>query len=58
LRPPWRPGAFADPTTSVASGLAALSRDPFLVPGTVLRGFVLDIATFALDEVPAPADGA
>jgi carbonic anhydrase len=58
LRPPWRPGAFADPATSVAAGLAALSRDPFLVPGTVLRGFVLDIATFALDEVPAPADNA
>jgi carbonic anhydrase len=58
VRPPWRPGAFADPATSVAVGLTALRNDPFLVQGTVLRGFVLDIATFDLDEVIAPADGA
>ncbi len=56
LRPPWRPGAFADPAQSVAAGLRALRRDPFLVPGTTLRGFVLDIATFALSEVQEPAD--
>ena len=58
VRPPWRPGAFPDPATNVAAGLAALRRDPFLVPDTELRGFVLDIGTFALDEVTAPADSA
>jgi carbonic anhydrase len=57
LRPPWRPGAFADPAESVAAGLRTLRRDPFLVPDTVLRGFVLDIATFGLDEVAEPGDG-
>lgn len=56
LRPPWRPGAFADPAQSIAAGLRALRRDPFLVPGTVLKGFVLDIDTFALAEVPESAD--
>lgn len=54
LRPPWTPGAFADPARSVAAGLRALRRDPFLVAGTALRGYVLDIATFALDEVVEP----
>jgi len=58
LRPPWSSGAFADPATSVASGLRALRRDPFLMPGTALRGYVLDIATFALAEVAEPADSA
>ncbi|MGI5127042.1 beta-class carbonic anhydrase [Pseudonocardia sp. CA-107938] len=54
LRPPWRPGTFADPAENVAAGLRALRRDPFLLPDTELRGFVLDVATFALTEVPEP----
>jgi carbonic anhydrase len=56
LRPPWRPRAFRDAAQDVRSGMARLRRNPFLRPGTTVRGFVLDIATFALDEVhPAPA---
>jgi carbonic anhydrase len=51
MRPPWRTHAFVDPTVSVRRGMARLRRDPFLVPGTVVRGFVLDIEQFTLDEV-------
>ena len=31
--------------------MARISRDPFLLKGTVVRGFVLDIQGFGLDEV-------
>jgi carbonic anhydrase len=31
--------------------MAQLRHDPFLHPDTRVRGFVLDIETFALDEV-------
>jgi carbonic anhydrase len=52
-RPPWRAGTFTDTAESVRTGVAALRGDPFLLPGTVVRGFVLDITRFTLDEVPA-----
>ncbi|OLT12287.1 carbonic anhydrase [Pseudonocardia sp. CNS-139] len=51
--PPWRPNAFSDPGVSVRRGMARLRRDPFLVRGTVVRGFVLDIERFTLAEVYA-----
>jgi carbonic anhydrase len=51
MRPPWRTYAFADPAVEVRRGVARLRRDPFLLPETVVRGFVLDIETFALTEV-------
>lgn len=51
MRPPWRTHAFTDTTVSVRRGMARLRRDPFLLPGTVVRGFVLDIEQFTLDEV-------
>ena len=51
MRPPWRPGAFTDTATSVREGMARLRRDPFLLASTVVRGFVLDITRFTLDEV-------
>jgi carbonic anhydrase len=51
--PPWRPQAFADPVSSARAGVARLRSDPFLLPETVVRGFVLDIEDFTLDEVPA-----
>jgi carbonic anhydrase len=55
LRPPWRPRAFRDPVADVRSGMVKLGRNPFLRPGTPVRGFVLDIETFALTEVlPEP----
>jgi carbonic anhydrase len=56
MRPPWRTHAFRDPVVSVRRDMAQLRHDPFLLPGTRIRGFVLDIQTFALQEVhPEPA---
>jgi carbonic anhydrase len=49
--PPWRTHAFRDPAVSVARGIRRLRHDPFLHPETRVRGFVLDIETFVLDEV-------
>lgn len=51
MRPPWRTHAFADPVVNVRRGMARLRHDPFLRPGTIVRGFVLDVARFTLDEV-------
>ena len=51
VRPPWRSRTFADAATSVRRGMERLRRDPFLLPATVVRGFVLDIERFTLDEV-------
>ncbi|WP_214367369.1 beta-class carbonic anhydrase [Pseudonocardia sp. H11422] len=51
MRPPWRTHAFRDPAVSVRRDMAQLRHDPFLMPGTQVRGFVLDIETFVLDEV-------
>jgi carbonic anhydrase len=57
IRPPWRPRAFTDPAADLRSGLARLARNPFLRPDTRVRGFVLDIETFALTEVrPVPVE--
>lgn len=52
-RPTWRPGTFQDPAASVAEGVRRLRTDPFLRAGTVVRGFVVDVRTFALHEVLA-----
>lgn len=51
MRPPWRTHAFTDPAVDVRRGMARLLHDPFLVPGTRVRGFVLDIEAFTLEEV-------
>jgi carbonic anhydrase len=56
MRPPWRTHAFRDPVVSVRRDLAQLRHDPFLLPGTRVRGFVLDIETFVLEEVHLDAD--
>lgn len=50
-RPPWQAQTFADPAAAVRRGMARLRRDPFLLPSTVVRGFVLDIDEFTLDEI-------
>ncbi|MGQ0574315.1 MAG: beta-class carbonic anhydrase [Pseudonocardia sp.] len=52
FRPPWRPGTFRDVHAAVAAGVRRLHRSPYLRPGTPVRGFVLDVDTFALVEVP------
>lgn len=51
MRPPWRTHAFRDPAVNVRRGMARLRHDPFLLPDTDVRGFVLDIEQFTLDEV-------
>jgi carbonic anhydrase len=51
MRPSWRTHAFRDPAVSVRRDLAQLAHDPFLLPGTVVRGFVLDIEAFTLEEI-------
>jgi carbonic anhydrase len=51
IRPAWRTHAFRDPVLSVRRGMAQLRHDPFLLPGTRVRGFVVDIETFDLEEV-------
>jgi carbonic anhydrase len=68
--PSWRTHAFRDPVVSVRRGMAQLRHDPFLMRGTRVRGFVVDIETFDLEEVfveedapsvrlsPAVGDGA
>ena len=49
--PSWRTHAFRDPAVSVRRGMAQLRHDPFLLPDTRVRGFVVDIETFDLEEV-------
>jgi carbonic anhydrase len=51
MRPSWRPQAFGDTAVSVRRDLAKLRHDPFLLPGMRVRGFVLDIESFDLEEV-------
>lgn len=47
-RPPWPVHAFADPLDGVRADVERLRTDPFVLPDTTVRGFVLDITTFAL----------
>ena len=51
VRPPWRAQTFTDVSASVRRGMERLRRDPFLLPTSVVRGFVLDIERFSLREV-------
>ena len=51
MRPPWRTHAFRDPLVSVRRDIAQLRHNPFMLPGTRIRGFVVDIDTFDLEEV-------
>ncbi len=58
MRPAWRTHAFRDPVVSVRRDVAQLRNNPFLVPETRVRGFVLDIVSFDLEEVFLDEDGA
>lgn len=51
MRPSWQTYAFTDPATGVREDVESLRRDPFLHPDTRVRGFVLDIETYTLEEV-------
>ena len=53
MDPPWRLHGFRDPVTSVRRDLARLRGNPFLLAETRVRGFVLDIESFDLEEVDA-----
>lgn len=55
MQPPWRTYAFGDPVVGVRRDMALLRRDPFLRPGTPVRGFVLDLHDGHLQEVDALA---
>jgi carbonic anhydrase len=50
-RPSWRTHAFREPAVSVRRDIVHLRHDRFLHPDTRVRGFVLDIEAFVLDEV-------
>ena len=50
-RPSWRAHTFRDPVESVRRDVTRLRAEKFLHPDSRVRGFVLDIETFALDEV-------
>lgn len=47
-RPPWPVGSFADAAEGVKADVVRLQSDPFVLPGTPVSGYVLDIATFEL----------
>lgn len=51
MRPPWRTHAFRDPKVSVRRDMAQLRHNPFLLQDTRVRGFVVDIGSFDLEEV-------
>jgi carbonic anhydrase len=51
MRPEWRTHAFRDPAVSVRRDMTQLRHVPFLLPETIVRGFVLDIETFDLEEI-------
>lgn len=51
MRPAWRTHAFAEPAVSVRRDMTSLRHDPFLAPDTHIRGFVLDLQDFRLQEV-------
>lgn len=50
-RPSWRPQTFGDVESSVREGVRRVRTDPFLVDGTEVRGFVLDLTDPGLREV-------
>lgn len=53
LRPTWAVRTFRDAESDVRESLEQVRRCPFLTDTTVVRGFVVDVDTGRLDEVPA-----
>lgn len=58
MRPAWRTHAFTDPVVSVRRDMALLRHDSFVAPDTHIRGFVLDLEDFHLQEVSVEDDPA
>jgi carbonic anhydrase len=52
LRPTWAVGTFRDPESDVRQSVEQVRRSPFLANTTVVRGFVVDVETGDLAEVP------
>jgi carbonic anhydrase len=53
--PPFAAGAFTDIDASVRASVQALRDSPFLPHRDAIRGFVYDVGTHRLREVPATA---
>ncbi len=53
IRPPWAAEAFTDLDADVAQSIARILADPFIPVKDSVRGFVYDVRTGALREVPA-----
>jgi carbonic anhydrase len=51
--PPWRAGGFTDPAADVRRSVTAIRSNPFIAWKDSVRGFVFDVETGALEEVPA-----
>ena len=52
-RPAWRAGGFNDAAADVRRSIEALRKDRFIPNRDRIRGFVFDVETGCLDEVPA-----
>jgi carbonic anhydrase len=52
--PDWDPGAFASLEQSVMDSAARIVASPFIVHKDAIRGFVFDVETGTLGEIPLP----
>lgn len=57
IAPPFEIGAFADLEGHLRETVTRLRRSPFLIAGSVVRGFVYDVVTGRLKEVVAAEPG-
>jgi carbonic anhydrase len=53
LRPSWAVETFRDTESDVRQSVERVRRSPFLANTTAVRGFVVDVETGDLAEVPA-----
>ncbi len=53
IRPPWAAEAFGDLDGDVVQSIARVGADPFIPHPESVRGFVYDVKTGGLREVPA-----
>ena len=53
IKPPWSAEAFTDLAEDVRQSVARITSSPFVPHTDAVRGFVFDVSTGTLDEVPA-----
>lgn len=53
VRPPWAVEAFRDVKASVRQSVERVRRSPFVPHRDAVRGFVYDVSTGAVEEVPS-----